>query len=261
MESDPKCSGFAPALMFGIEFGGAFPPAEESRWTLEAGNQTEWNARGRTHRFKALLWGRIDGLSQDGFPNGLGTFTFNSIEDFAASRASSNCVFWAWSRCSTRRDPRSLMRSADVASRGSGSSSSPAITDSSPPIARFAKTAISVGPLMSVLNVRGTCQLIHGRRANPAGGVTRYEYDASHRLTRITDSGSNLIVADEGFPGTVVHVLTTGVERDGNSFTVTNAGSLTRFFRGLYILPIVTSPVAAAAAVANKQHRQLHQWL
>jgi len=32
--------------------------------------------------------------------------------------------------------------------------------------------------------------------------------------------GSNLIVPDEGFPGTVVHVLTRGVEREGNSFTV-----------------------------------------
>jgi UDP-N-acetylmuramate dehydrogenase len=32
--------------------------------------------------------------------------------------------------------------------------------------------------------------------------------------------GSNLVVADEGFPGTVVHVLTEGVERDGSTLTV-----------------------------------------
>ncbi|MFL5854704.1 MAG: UDP-N-acetylmuramate dehydrogenase, partial [Solirubrobacteraceae bacterium] len=32
--------------------------------------------------------------------------------------------------------------------------------------------------------------------------------------------GSNLVVADEGFPGTVVHVLTRGVERDGDEFVV-----------------------------------------
>ena len=32
--------------------------------------------------------------------------------------------------------------------------------------------------------------------------------------------GSNLIVPDDGFPGTVVHVLTQGVKREGNSFTV-----------------------------------------
>jgi hypothetical protein len=68
--------------------GGSFLPTEESRWTAEAGNQTEWNARGRRHRFKGLLWGRIDGLRQEGFNNGLGSFTFNSIDDFNAGRPS-----------------------------------------------------------------------------------------------------------------------------------------------------------------------------
>jgi len=69
--------------------GGSFLPTEESRWTAEAGNQTEWNASGRKHRFKGLLWGRLDGLRQEGFSNGLGSFTFNSIDDFNAGRASS----------------------------------------------------------------------------------------------------------------------------------------------------------------------------
>ncbi|MFL5596558.1 MAG: carboxypeptidase-like regulatory domain-containing protein [Gemmatimonadaceae bacterium] len=69
--------------------GGSFLPTAESRWTLEGGNQTEWNAHGRTHRFKGLLWGRVDGLRQEGFANGLGTFAFNSIEDLTAGRASS----------------------------------------------------------------------------------------------------------------------------------------------------------------------------
>ena len=68
--------------------GGSFP-TEESKWTAEAGNQTEWNAQGRRHRFKGLLWGRFDGLRQEGFSNGLGSFTFNSIDDFNAGRASS----------------------------------------------------------------------------------------------------------------------------------------------------------------------------
>jgi hypothetical protein len=68
--------------------GGAFLPTTESRWTLEGSNQTEWNAHGRTHRFKGLLWGRFDGLRQEGFSNGLGTYSFNSIEDFSAGRAS-----------------------------------------------------------------------------------------------------------------------------------------------------------------------------
>jgi hypothetical protein len=68
--------------------GGSFLPTKESSWTLEAGNQTEWNAHGRTHRFKGLLWGRMDGMRQEGFSNGLGTFTFNSLEDLSAGRAS-----------------------------------------------------------------------------------------------------------------------------------------------------------------------------
>ena len=69
--------------------GGAFLPTKESKWTLEAGNQTEWNAHGRTHRFKGLLWGRVDGLREEGFSNGLGSYAFNSIGDFTAGRASS----------------------------------------------------------------------------------------------------------------------------------------------------------------------------
>ncbi|HEV7594511.1 MAG TPA: hypothetical protein VGO33_05910, partial [Gemmatimonadaceae bacterium] len=52
-------------------------------------NQTDWNASGKRHRFKGLLWGRADGLRQDGFSNGLGSFSFNSIEDFNGGRASS----------------------------------------------------------------------------------------------------------------------------------------------------------------------------
>ncbi|HJQ09603.1 MAG TPA: hypothetical protein VJ840_01100, partial [Gemmatimonadaceae bacterium] len=68
--------------------GGSFPTAS-SRWTLEAGNLTAWNAHGRTHRFRGLLWGRLDGVRQEGLSNGLGNYTFNSIEDFAVGRASS----------------------------------------------------------------------------------------------------------------------------------------------------------------------------
>src|SRR6266404_4200052 len=69
--------------------GGAFLPTQESKWTLEAGNLTAWNAHGRTHRFKGLLWGRVDGLREEGFSNGLGSYAFNSIEDLTAGHASS----------------------------------------------------------------------------------------------------------------------------------------------------------------------------
>ncbi|HEX6252570.1 MAG TPA: carboxypeptidase-like regulatory domain-containing protein [Gemmatimonadaceae bacterium] len=69
--------------------GGPFFSADDSRWTVEGANETVWNVSGRKHRFKALLWGRADGLEQAGAPNQLGTFTFNSIGDFAAGTPSS----------------------------------------------------------------------------------------------------------------------------------------------------------------------------
>jgi hypothetical protein len=83
--------------------GGSFFATDDSRWTAEAANETIWNARGRRHRFKALLWGRADGLEQSGVTNGLGTFTFNSIDDFEAGRPAS------FSRTLTQPD-----RSGDV---------------------------------------------------------------------------------------------------------------------------------------------------
>lgn len=69
--------------------GGSSFVGDDSRWTLEAANETLWNARGRRHRFKALAWGRADGLEQEGIPNSLGTFSFNSIDDFSAGRPAS----------------------------------------------------------------------------------------------------------------------------------------------------------------------------
>lgn len=74
----------------GITLGGAsFLANEDSRWTAEGANETIWNAGGRRHRFKTLLWARADGSHQSGSGNRLGTFSFNSVEDFAANRPSS----------------------------------------------------------------------------------------------------------------------------------------------------------------------------
>jgi hypothetical protein len=74
----------------GITLGGAsFLASEDSRWNAEGANETIWNAGGRRHRFKTLLWARADGLHQVGSGNRLGTFSFNSVEDFAANRPSS----------------------------------------------------------------------------------------------------------------------------------------------------------------------------
>ena len=69
--------------------GGAFLPADDRRWTAEGANETIWNAIGTRHRFKALLWGRADGLRQEATANQLGSFSFNSISDLAAGRPAS----------------------------------------------------------------------------------------------------------------------------------------------------------------------------
>ncbi|MDB4888485.1 MAG: hypothetical protein JWL61_340, partial [Gemmatimonadetes bacterium] len=69
--------------------GGSYLATDDSRWTAEGANETVWNAGGRRHRFKALLWARGDGLRQEGIPNQLGTFSFNSIADFAAGNPAS----------------------------------------------------------------------------------------------------------------------------------------------------------------------------
>jgi hypothetical protein len=69
--------------------GGSYLATDDSRWTAEGANETAWNAGGRRHRFKSLLWARADGLRQEGVPNQLGTFAFNSIADFAAGTPAS----------------------------------------------------------------------------------------------------------------------------------------------------------------------------
>ncbi|MEP6508299.1 MAG: carboxypeptidase-like regulatory domain-containing protein, partial [Gemmatimonadales bacterium] len=69
--------------------GGSYFATDDSRWTAEGANETIWNAGGRRHRFKALLWGRADGLQQQGVSNALGSFSFNSIDDFAAGHPAS----------------------------------------------------------------------------------------------------------------------------------------------------------------------------
>ena len=98
--------------------GGSFFATDDSRWTAEAANETFWNARGRTHRFKALLWARADGLEQQGISNNLGTFSFNSIDDFAGrtsgkllqNAASAGKIRIRMERC--RRDRAQLLEDA-----------------------------------------------------------------------------------------------------------------------------------------------------
>jgi hypothetical protein len=72
-----------------LTLGGSNSATTDDRWTMEGSNETAWNANGRKHRFKAMVWGRADGLRQEGASNALGGYTFNSLADFAAGRASS----------------------------------------------------------------------------------------------------------------------------------------------------------------------------
>jgi hypothetical protein len=69
--------------------GGSYLPSDDTRWTAEGANETSWNAGGRRHRFKSLVWGRADGLRQEGSANSLGAFSFNSIADLEAGRPAS----------------------------------------------------------------------------------------------------------------------------------------------------------------------------
>ena len=82
LDANPDVTGVALG-------GGSSLAADDARWTAEGANETAWNAGGRRHRFKSLVWARADGLRQTGTPNQLGTFAFNSIADFAAGHPQS----------------------------------------------------------------------------------------------------------------------------------------------------------------------------
>jgi hypothetical protein len=69
--------------------GSSFLANTDDRWTAEGSNETIWNAKGRKHVFKAFVWGRADGLTQSGFANTLGQYSYNSLADFANGRAAS----------------------------------------------------------------------------------------------------------------------------------------------------------------------------
>jgi hypothetical protein len=69
--------------------GSSFLANTDNRWTAEGSNETIWNAKGQKHVFKAFVWARADGLTQSGFANTLGQYSYNSLADFANGRAAS----------------------------------------------------------------------------------------------------------------------------------------------------------------------------
>jgi hypothetical protein len=79
----------ATGAITNLTLGGSNSSTTDDRWTIEGSNEAGWNANGRRHRFKGMLWGRADGLRQEGANNALGSYTFSSLADFDAGRASS----------------------------------------------------------------------------------------------------------------------------------------------------------------------------
>jgi len=69
--------------------GNPWLATDDTRWIVEGSNETTWNARGTKHRFRTQLWGRADGLKQEGLPNSIGQYSYNSLADFAINRPAS----------------------------------------------------------------------------------------------------------------------------------------------------------------------------
>ena len=72
-----------------IGLGGGGLTTDDSRWTLEGSNLTLWNSSSNRSTFKAQVWARADGLNQKDISNRLGSYSFNSLTDFAAGNADS----------------------------------------------------------------------------------------------------------------------------------------------------------------------------
>ncbi|MCA0374423.1 MAG: carboxypeptidase regulatory-like domain-containing protein [Gemmatimonadetes bacterium] len=61
----------------------------ETAWTTEGASEWAWFARGTRHRFRTSAWVRGDGLNTVARPNAFGSYTFNSLADFAANQPAS----------------------------------------------------------------------------------------------------------------------------------------------------------------------------
>ncbi|HEY0931710.1 MAG TPA: carboxypeptidase-like regulatory domain-containing protein [Gemmatimonas sp.] len=59
---------------------------DNTRWTAEANHEFMRNIHGRQHQLRAIAWARYDGLTQQGGANGVGRYTYASLDDLAANR-------------------------------------------------------------------------------------------------------------------------------------------------------------------------------
>lgn len=73
-----------------ISLGGNGAAASDVwRWTGEANHEFQRNIRGRRHQLRAIAWGRVDALSQEGGGAVNGRYSFASLADLAANRPNS----------------------------------------------------------------------------------------------------------------------------------------------------------------------------
>jgi UDP-N-acetylmuramate dehydrogenase len=75
---------------------------------------------------------------------------------------------------------------------------------------------VALAPLTTLKLGGPAARLVEARTEAEVAEAVRSAYEPLLVLA----GGSNVVIADEGFPGTVVHVLTRGVERDGARLTV-----------------------------------------
>ncbi|WP_309669440.1 carboxypeptidase-like regulatory domain-containing protein, partial [Gemmatimonas sp.] len=66
--------------------GAAAPSVDDRRWTVEGAQEMFWNVRGRAHRMRGVVWGRIDDVDQRGLANAFGRYTYSSLAAFAANQ-------------------------------------------------------------------------------------------------------------------------------------------------------------------------------
>ena len=81
---DPSVT--VPTLSFG---GYAGTTGARTSATWEIADDLSWMRGGRTHLFKAHAWSRIDALRDETITDAQGTFSFNTLSDFAANTPSS----------------------------------------------------------------------------------------------------------------------------------------------------------------------------
>src|SRR4051794_8602513 len=87
-------------------------------------------------------------------------------------------------------------------------------------IARHPSVAMSLLSELTTLRLGGPANRIVEARTEDEVVAAVAEADGAGEPLLVLAGGSNVVIADDGFPGTVVRILTTGVEAHGDELTV-----------------------------------------